>query len=1227
MTPRPTGLDVTCFTPDQNIGSYDAKLAPSSWLQEECAMETNAQAAKRSLADEVTRLSDTIHSCERLCLLTARTVLRCAVSLDEAGEKTPVTFIPSVSRELQNFPGETRPAQPHPTTSAHCVTALQNLLPVIGRFQLGTHESKGLAFHPIERDSLDTFKPKAVSGEMRDIIVRALKGLEEQNDPGRSTFPELHPFRASQVLRAIAPSHAIFQPIAWRSLFAVVWYLNRRSGTPRGVPNIQATDSPGTAFLTSKCVEAIEKVLSVFERRRERFKRLFELMIELRSIVGAQEQLKKLEDGELISEPRFHHGYRFKTAVLIPEVRACLAELASDSALPETYRRWHQRVASSASSPATAFHEIPADDEKHLSHAEYEKSHKSAADFLQEVIIAFSETVRRRVDPDDSTVTDEHDGAKKGTERSVDAIAEMVGIVERIHAAIDAECKKKNEIKRRDPDERTTDQASANSGARPDSVTRDDLSKLPEWICSEDYWVATRRVLGLDESREFESDAILDTLEIHWMRHRDAAENALKTVRAFQSYLEAVLGDLTKMAEAVTGTPAKVVTETPGRKSIDDFLAISGEATRYILALRQQLRNDLDAGVRWAEVVMNRHLAYAAGGAMTQFDPSELAHAVRVMCHDSGRVRFALIIRALQVVAEAQRADGTWSCQQPFYWRETGFALWTMSIETASAVVSTVHMLVSNPERYGAGPAEVTTGLQPIYEALDRFFRWLSGSIQSFPAPPPLLRAKQHVKSTSAAKSEESAVAASPQTKRADPPLYGWCSDRLPDLERIHSWATAIAIEFLVEFRRLNQVRINALLRAKFLSHHPSELTRLSEVEPTDLQNVRRRDKEGPVIALLMKLLREHKKLELAEGPWAPAPPSEAKISFWSALLYGPPGTSKTFLAKAIAGELGWPLISVSPSDFLANGDAHIESTAREIFSAFSAGSRLVFFFDEIDELIRDRRQNSDQRSALSFLTPSFLAKLQDFRDAAERNEFIFILATNYKDRIDSAAIRSGRIDQLLRVVYPDSESRSYIIVRELAQKSKKRDVVEQFRFIETYLRNIHACLGWDKGSFLDELAEHTGFLSYQKIRALLKLLPGKTFKPGDPTARSELERLKREVQNIGKEGAGTYKPEISLAAYAERPAAFGEEVCFLTKVIPGRRPSWEDDQQAAKSLLEAELGQLYDKICSKKETSEAVLGGFKSKFGPVYARNRWKPPWPEGSDPARAVADLAPGR
>jgi ATPase family associated with various cellular activities (AAA) len=1194
-------------------------------------MDTGAPVAK-SLADEVTDLSDTISVCERLCLLSARTLLRSAISLDNKTEgPAPLAFIPSISRDLQNplpisAADNATANNPHPTTTAHCVTALQTLLPVIGRFQLGTHESKSLAFHPIEREMASAFAPKAMSNEIRSTINAALRSLSPPEPTGaapqpgpakaagsaeatqqsnvtsaasggrdRSTFRPMHPFRAAQVLRALAPSQDAFQPVVWTSLFTVAWFLNRRSGSLRGFPSIQATDSPGTAFLTSKCVEAIEIVLSVFERRRKRFKQLFELMNELRRIVTAQEELKKIEDAKLISEPLFHHGYRLKTAVLIPEIRACVGELAWDSALPATYHAWNSHLTSRAGVHPPP--KLPDDQTTDLPHDKYKERYKSAENFLLNVVESFRAAMSDEPVPGQQSrekrVLHEQEKTRAAIERSVGTCENMLTIVRDVLTAIRAgrEARK------------------AKQQARPHSITDGHLRKLPAWICSRDYWIATKRMLNLepdpgsDATQSGDSEPLSDTLELHWARHQEAAENALKTLTAFRDYVLKVLRDFDFLRDAIP--------VNPDLKSVATFVDTAGEATGYMAALRRQLSNDLDVGVRWAEVVMNRHLAYAASGAMVLFDPSELAHAVRVMCRDTGRVRFALILKALQVVAAAQHSDGTWSCQQPFYWRDAGFALWTMSMETAMALVSTVQMLVANPERYGTGPTEVTDKLRPIYDALDRFLRWLSGGLVSLRPPPALIRA--------------TAPASARKNQSEPPPLYGWCSERLPESERIHSWATAIAIELLVEFRRLMQERINALLRTEFLSHSPSELMKLWEVEPTDLGNVGRRDEEGPVIARLMKLLREHKHFELIEGSWIPSDPKDKKISSWSVLLYGPPGTSKTFLAKAIAGELGWPLISISPSDFLAKGDTYIEARAQEIFTAFSAGSRLVFLFDEIDELIRDRKGGTEHRSVLSFLTPSFLTKLQDFRGAAERKEFIFILATNYKDRIDSAAIRSGRIDQLLPVVYPDSRSRAFIAIRHLVQRMGNKEVGEQFVAVGNYLKEIQECLAQTSElegpaeRFLDNLAEFSGFLSHQKFSTLLKLLPNADF--SDHSSRQmELRELIKELSAIGRKEAGRFQPEISLSEYAERPAVFDDELKFLVKVIPNikfpwRLPEIRREKAPTQPLLAAQVEELYERINDER------FSEFKRKVGDLLGDLRRKPRRPRRKRQADAKA------
>jgi hypothetical protein len=947
------------------------------------------------LAAEVARLSGAIQACDRLGLLSARSVVRCAIPTHEREEapngKLSRAFIPSVSRNQQNDrdAGEAASGYRHPTTSAQCIAALQAVLPVVGRFRLGTHESKDLAFHPIERGSLKEFEPDRLSVAIRETIDCGLEGLLEETSDGASamldgissdgltsgTFGFLHPFTAAQVLRAIAPSKGMYRTVWWRSLFVILWFLNRRTAALGGNPSIDATGSPGTAFLTSKCVDALETVLNVFERRRARFRRLIDLMDQLYDVHEQRRHLGTLAKSKLISEDIFGPGYDLRKRNLGEEIRACVRELALDSALPRTYRSWVT-----------------------LLQQGYERSNDDGQQnpLLAHVIDSFAAAMKEK------DAIDELGQVRKLAKDNLKTAAKILEALDSIQQVV---------ARALDPTA-ATDRTGA-------SV---DLRALPTWLCSADYRTSTRNLINSQAAPDAKNKTypkpVLETLESHWRRHRDACANATNTLRAFDGYLGQILDTFERLAKPDSGT------QPPGTSKAIRFLREFTSATGTLDRLRHQLSFDVATGARWADVLMNRHLAYASSGATSLLDPGELAHAVRIVCGSGGRVRFDTVLQALHVVSDAQRPDGTWICQQPFYWTATGFSASTISVEIAWAMVSTMNVVLRSPDRFGASLEAVTEGFQPIFAALDRFFEWLSSSIQSFPVPPAL------------------------NPRRSEPHLYGWCSDRLYEPGRIHSWATAAAIEFLVEFRQLLQERINSLLRAEFLSHHPTELKPLAEVEPTDLGN----RKNDPVVSRLALLLREHETLQLAEGPWMQAAPPKTEISFWSGILYGPPGTSKTFLAKATAGELDWPLISLSPSDFLARGEQHIESRAQEIFSSLSAGSRLVYFFDEIDELIRDRRQmDAAERSVFSFLTPSFLTKLQDFRDQAKTKEFMFLIGTNYFERIDSAARRTGRIDQTFPIVYPDLESRAYMILQFLMKRldpRKDEKIYRTFNFL-----------------------------------------------------------------------------------------------------------------------------------------------------------------------------------
>ena len=157
----------------------------------------------------------------------------------------------------------------------------------------------------------------------------------------------------------------------------------------------------------------------------------------------------------------------------------------------------------------------------------------------------------------------------------------------------------------------------------------------------------------------------------------------------------------------------------------------------------------------------------------------------------------------------------------------------------------------------------------------------------------------------------------------------------------------------------------------------------------------------------------------------------------YSMVLYGPPGTGKTTIAQAVAKSLGWDFISLSPSDFVQTGVSQVEQRAKRIFEALTEQENCVILLDEIDRLILDRNLKAydNQDDMFQMMTPSMLPKLKDLR---EKESSIFVIATNYFERIERAAVRAGRVDDAFLVGLPDYEARKNILFAQLLSQFKK---------------------------------------------------------------------------------------------------------------------------------------------------------------------------------------------
>ena len=438
----------------------------------------------------------------------------------------------------------------------------------------------------------------------------------------------------------------------------------------------------------------------------------------------------------------------------------------------------------------------------------------------------------------------------------------------------------------------------------------------------------------------------------------------------------------------------------------------------YVNAVREILNNS-----------MHYHLSLASI-ENSNFDAAELVFSLEgLLLLDFNRENFDqnLLDRVFQVIKERQKISQYWRPLKPFVLNQQGLALLPLSVEIAMSLIRICRLLGKKGERLFSNN----------YIIFEKYTDWL----------------KTRVTNVTCDKSMQDLCEIKEWCINKDDcfhhSFFGWCSEHIFQPNIIHPWETSQVLVYLANFNDMLQKHIGykALKYANFAYE--------AFKKDNSIWNDIWVEKNEPVSVNGYKVFRSISENYI----------SETKKN--SMLLFGPPGTGKSTIAKNIAKAKGWPLITITPSDFIADGTDQVETKAKGIFTVLEEQSAAVVLFDEIDRLILDRDSESyhDQEDMFQFMTPSMLVKLNNLRS---KGKVIFIISTNYAERIDRAIKRAGRIDEQYLVLPPDKERRKKIIIERI-QEEKIHDIIKE-------------------GSpIIEDIANRTALYTYTELKQLIE--------------------------------------------------------------------------------------------------------------------------------------------
>jgi len=218
-------------------------------------------------------------------------------------------------------------------------------------------------------------------------------------------------------------------------------------------------------------------------------------------------------------------------------------------------------------------------------------------------------------------------------------------------------------------------------------------------------------------------------------------------------------------------------------------------------------------------------------------------------------------------------------------------------------------------------------------------------------------------------------------------------------------------------------------------------------------------------------------------------------------LLEGPPGTGKTFLAKAVAGECGIPFFSVNGADFVQTYYGEGGRLVRELFANARQYAPSIVFIDEIDAFAMSR--DNGQRPDVSAIN-ALLSEMDGFNSRS--HPVLMLAATNYRESLDAALLRSGRFDEVIVCDLPNKAARKEMIRRgfQRAGLGDADETIESLAMrtqgssaadIDALIREaIYHAVSDDRSPTVQDIEEACSRVVYGAVRTDLKLAEEEKF-------------------------------------------------------------------------------------------------------------------------------------